>query len=105
MTIRRTCEFCRGLTPVNYANGITVVYKSEGKRDVCVLLHKSCAAAWSKRFTHTVSMQIQPLAHVVCAALFLISFSTGDSAEKASYHLQAQSSCKKISVVTPLMIS
>jgi hypothetical protein len=40
-----------------------------------------------------------------CAALFLVSSITGECAEKASYHLQAQSSCKKISMVTPLMIS
>jgi hypothetical protein len=43
--------------------------------------------------------------HAACAALFLVSSITGECAEKASYHLQAQSSCKKISIVTPLMIS
>jgi hypothetical protein len=59
--LRRTCEFCRDSVPVNHTNGIVVSYQAEGKKDISVLLHKSCAAAWSKRFTQSVAIQIQPI--------------------------------------------
>jgi hypothetical protein len=58
MTTPKTCVFCHDANPVNYENGVTVSYKSEGKRVICVLLHKSCAAEWSERFTHSVPIQI-----------------------------------------------
>jgi hypothetical protein len=45
----------------NYTNGIIVNYQAEGEKDISVLLHKSCAAAWSKRFTQTILIQIQPV--------------------------------------------
>jgi hypothetical protein len=58
---RRTCEFCRASSPVNHTNGIIVNYQAEGEKDISVLLHKSCAAAWSKRFTQTILIEIQPV--------------------------------------------
>jgi nitrate/TMAO reductase-like tetraheme cytochrome c subunit len=58
MTTPNICVFCHNASPVNHENGVMVSYKSEGKRVICVLLHKSCAAEWSKRFMHSVPIQI-----------------------------------------------
>jgi hypothetical protein len=54
----RTCAYCRASTPVNHANGVVISYKSTGKVDIEVSLHKSCAAAWSKRFAHSIPIEI-----------------------------------------------
>jgi len=52
------CAFCRASTLVSPANGVIVTYKSGGKTDISVSLHKSCAAAWSKQFAQSIATQI-----------------------------------------------
>jgi hypothetical protein len=58
MTNPNTCAYCHDSNPVNHENGVAITYKCDDKRDVRVLLHKSCAAEWSKRFERTISIQI-----------------------------------------------
>jgi hypothetical protein len=61
MTVQNTCAFCHDANAVNSENGVIVTYRSEGKRDISVLLHKSCATEWSKRFDHSVAIRVQPM--------------------------------------------
>jgi hypothetical protein len=53
----KICEYCRNPHPVTQENGVIVRYKSAGNVDITVMLHKSCAAAWSKRCTQDVPVQ------------------------------------------------
>jgi hypothetical protein len=61
MTISNTCAFCHGPNPVNSDNGIMITYQLDGKRDIQILLHKGCAAEWSRRFEHSIPIQISPV--------------------------------------------
>jgi hypothetical protein len=56
------CAFCHRRDPVTHDNGVVVTYEYKGKSPARVLLHKGCAAEWSKRFEHSVPIQIRPLA-------------------------------------------
>ena len=57
----RRCTYCRQASPVNHTNGVVVRYKSAQNRDVSIMLHKSCAPPWSKRFTKAVLFEIAPI--------------------------------------------
>jgi hypothetical protein len=59
-----TCNFCQDARPVNRDNGVIVTYRSAGKHDISVLLHKSCAAEWSKRFDRAVAIQVRPFSKI-----------------------------------------
>jgi hypothetical protein len=61
MTTSNICAFCHGSDPVNQDNGVMITYQSYGKRDIQVLLHKGCAAEWSRRFEHSIPIQILPV--------------------------------------------
>lgn len=60
-TTPNTCAFCHGPDPVTHDNGVVITYQYEGKRDIRVLLHKGCAAEWSRRFEHTIPIRISPV--------------------------------------------
>jgi hypothetical protein len=59
-TPAKTCEYCRALVPITPANGITVKYNHD-MADITVSLHKSCAAAWTRQFTHAIPIRIVPI--------------------------------------------
>jgi hypothetical protein len=61
MTAPNTCAFCHGPNRVNQDNGVMITYQSYGKQDIEVLLHKGCAAEWSRRFQHSIPIQILPV--------------------------------------------
>jgi hypothetical protein len=58
MATKNICAFCRGADPVNHDNGVMITYEYEAKRSARVLLHKGCAAEWSRRFAHSIPIQI-----------------------------------------------
>ena len=57
-TRTKICAYCRASTPITEANGLMVKYESTCKTDIAVSPHKSCPAAWSKRFTQSVPIRI-----------------------------------------------
>ena len=61
MTNPNVCAYCHDSNPVNYENGVAITYKSDNTLDVRVLLHKSCAAEWSKRFERSTPIQVSPV--------------------------------------------
>jgi hypothetical protein len=61
MTNPNTCSYCHDSNPVNHENGVAITYKCDNTLDVRVLLHKSCAGEWSKRFEHSTQIHISPV--------------------------------------------
>jgi hypothetical protein len=57
----RRCTYCRQASPVNRTNGLIVRYKSSQNRDISIMLHKTCAASWSRRFPKAVAIEIAPI--------------------------------------------
>ena len=55
------CAYCHGPNPVNQDNGVVITYEYKGKKPARVLLHKGCAAEWSKRFEHSVPIKVLPV--------------------------------------------
>ena len=61
VTTSNTCAYCHDSNPVNHENGVAITYKSDDTLDVRVLLHKSCAAEWSKRFERQIPIHVSPV--------------------------------------------
>jgi hypothetical protein len=61
MATATTCAFCHGPDAVNHDNGVMITYEYDGKRNARLLLHKGCAAEWSRRFEHTTPIKISPV--------------------------------------------
>jgi hypothetical protein len=60
MTNPNTCAYCHDSNPVNHENGVAITYKRDDS-DVRVLLHKSCASEWSKRFERSTPIHVSPV--------------------------------------------